>query len=308
MPIFVAFVVLNVIGVLVFFGVSGFGLFANSIYSTATLGALSAVPLFIVMGEILFRSGAMDVLFDSLDRLIGRIRGRQYVLCIVLSAILGALSGAAMAVAGLLGRSLFPTMRKRGYDTQFSAGTILAGASLDPIIPPSVLAVIIATLADVSAGKMLIAGILPGLLLTGMFLVYVVIRVRITPSLAPDLAADAADRKTGSVAMALVRMLPSVLRLLHGDGPDHARRRDADRGGSHRRGRRAHARGLLPRTVVEDVDRGARVGGDRRLAPAHHHVLGGDVQPAADLQRRHPRARPVRGRPRAAGRASCCSP
>ena len=210
-PIFVAFVVLNVIGVLVFFGVSGFGLFANSIYSTATLGALSAVPLFIVMGEILFRSGAMDVLFDSLDRLIGRIRGRQYVLCIVLSAILGALSGAAMAGAGLLGRSLFPTMRKRGYDTQFSAGTILAGASLDPIIPPSVLAVIIATLADVSAGKMLIAGILPGLLLTGMFLVYVVIRVRTTPSLAPDLAADAADRKTGSVAMALVRMLPSVV-------------------------------------------------------------------------------------------------
>ena len=172
-PIFVAFVVLNVVGVFVLFGASGFGLFANSIYSTATLGALSAVPLFIVMGEILFRSGAMDVLFDSLDRLIGRIRGRQYVLCIVLSAILGALSGAAMAVAGLLGRSLFPTMRKRGYDTQFSAGTILAGASLDPIIPPSVLAVIIATLADVSAGKMLVAGILPGLLLTGMFLVYV---------------------------------------------------------------------------------------------------------------------------------------
>ena len=92
------------------------------------------------------------------------------MLCILLSAILGALSGAAMAVAGLLGRSLFPTMRRRGYDTQFSAGTILAGASLDPIIPPSVLAIIVATLADVSAGKMLIAGILPGMMLTGMFL------------------------------------------------------------------------------------------------------------------------------------------
>jgi tripartite ATP-independent transporter DctM subunit len=209
-PIFVAFVVLNVIGVFVFFGASGFGLFANSIYATATLGALSAVPLFIVMGEILFRSGAMDVLFDSLDRLIGRIRGRQYVLCIVLSAILGALSGAAMAVAGLLGRSLFPTMRKRGYDTQFSAGTILAGASLDPIIPPSVLAVIIATLADVSAGKMLIAGILPGLLLTGMFLVYVIVRVRYEPTLAPDIAVDMAERKTGSALLALARMVPSV--------------------------------------------------------------------------------------------------
>ncbi len=208
-PIFVAFVVLNVLGVFVLFGASGFGLFANSIYSTATLGALSAVPLFIVMGEILFRSGAMEVLFDSLDRLIGRIRGRQYVLCIVLSAILGALSGAAMAVAGLLGRSLFPTMRRRGYDTQFSAGTILAGASLDPIIPPSVLAVIIATLADISAGKMLIAGILPGLMLTGMFLVYVILRVRFEPSLAPDIAADIVDRKGGSAVMALVRMIPS---------------------------------------------------------------------------------------------------
>ncbi len=208
-PIFVAFVVLNVIGVFVLFGAAGFGLFANSIYSTATMGALSAVPLFIVMGEILFRSGAMDVLFDSLDRLIGRIRGRQYVLCIVLSAILGALSGAAMAVAGLLGRSLFPTMRKRGYDTRFSAGTILAGASLDPIIPPSVLAVIIAALADVSAGKMLVAGILPGLLLTGMFLVYVVIRVRITPGLAPDVALDE-RRAQGSALMALIRMVPSA--------------------------------------------------------------------------------------------------
>jgi tripartite ATP-independent transporter DctM subunit len=208
-PIFVAFVVLNVIGVFVLFGAAGFGLFANSIYTTATLGALSAVPLFIVMGEILFRSGAMDVLFDSLDRLIGRIRGRQYVLCILLSAILGALSGAAMAVAGLLGRSLFPTMRKRGYDTQFSAGTILAGASLDPIIPPSVLAVIIAALADVSAGKMLVAGILPGLLLTGLFLLYVLIRVRLTPALAPDVALD--ERQThGSAVMALIRMIPSA--------------------------------------------------------------------------------------------------
>src|SRR5262245_43139664 len=162
-PIFVAFVVLNVMGVFVFFGTAGFGLFANSMFSTATLGALSAVPLFIVMGEILFRCGAMEVLFDSLDRLVGRIRGRQYVLCILLSAVLGALSGAAMAVAGLLGRSLFPAMRKRGYDTQLSAGTILAGACLDPIIPPSVLAIIIAALADISAGKLLVAGIVPGI-------------------------------------------------------------------------------------------------------------------------------------------------
>ena len=208
--IFVAFLLLNVTGMLLLLGPAGFGMIANSIYTTSTLNALSAVPLFILMGEILFRSGAMEVLFDSLDRLIGRIRGRQYVLCIVLSAMLGALSGAAMAVAGLLGRSLFPTMRQRGYDLRLSAGTILAGASLDPIIPPSVLAIIIATLAEVSTGKMLIAGVVPGLLLSGMFVVYVLARVAVDPGLAPNVADEMRDPSTrGSALLAFARMLPS---------------------------------------------------------------------------------------------------
>lgn len=210
-PIFVAFLLLNLAGVLALFGTAGFGMFANSIYNTATTGALTAVPLFIVMGEILFRSGAMEVLFDSLDRLVARVRGRQYVVCILLSAILGALSGAAIAVAGLLGRSLFPAMRRRGYDTEFSAGTMLAGASLDPIIPPSVLAVLVAITAEVSIGKMLIAGIGPGVLLTALFVAYVLIRVRANPKLAPDLAADLAERGTmGSALGALARMLPPL--------------------------------------------------------------------------------------------------
>ena len=134
-PAFVCFLILNLIGLLALTGTAGFGMFANSIFTTATNGTLAAVPLFILMGEIMFRSGAMKTLFDALDRLVGQIRGRQFVLCILLSAILGALSGAAMAVAGLLGRSLFPTMVQRGYDRRLSAGTIMAGACLDPIIP-----------------------------------------------------------------------------------------------------------------------------------------------------------------------------
>ena len=93
LPIFVCFLILNLIGLLVLTGTAGFGMFANSIYTTATNGTLAAVPLFILMGEIMFRSGAMKTLFDSLDRLVGQIRGRQYVLCILLSAILGALVG-----------------------------------------------------------------------------------------------------------------------------------------------------------------------------------------------------------------------
>src|SRR5262245_57449001 len=210
MPLFAAFLVMNVAGVLILFGPAGFGLFANSIYTTATTGTLTAVPLFIAMGEIMFRSGAMEVLFDSMDRLVGRLRGRQYGVCSRLSAILGALSGAAMGVAGLLGRSLFPAMRGRGYDTQFSAGTVLAGASLDPIIPPSVLAILIASIADVSAGKMLIAGIIPGLVLTAMFVGYVLIRVYFQPTLAPDISAEAMQAKGGRFT-ATLKMLPSAL-------------------------------------------------------------------------------------------------
>ena len=209
-PIFVSFLLLNVAGVLVFLGPAGFGLFAASIFTTANISALAAVPLFILMGDILFRSGAMEVLFDSLDRLVGRIRGRQYVLCILLSAILGALSGAAMAVAGMLGRSLYPSMVGRGYDVRLSVGTILGGASLDPIIPPSVLAIIIATLAQISTGKLLVAGILPGLLLAGMFLIYVFILMWAKPSLAPDVAEETKGGSSrGSALLAALRMLPS---------------------------------------------------------------------------------------------------
>jgi tripartite ATP-independent transporter DctM subunit len=207
-PVFVAFLVVNIAGVFYFFGPSGFGLFANSIFTTANTDTLAAVPLFIVMGEVLFRSGTMELLFSSLDRLIGRVRGRQYILCVLLSAILGALSGAAMAVAGLLGRSLYPAMIKRGYNARLSAGTILGGASLDPIIPPSVLAVILATIAQVSTGKLLIAGAGPGILLTGMFLIYVTMRVWLDPTLAPDISSD--ERAAGgSVLTAVLQMLPS---------------------------------------------------------------------------------------------------
>ena len=212
LPIFVAFLVLNVCAVLALFGPAGFGLFANSIFSTATNNALATVPLFIIMGEVLFRSGAMEAVFDALDRFVGRVRGRQYYLSILLSAILGALSGAAIAVAGLLGRSLYPAMIGRGYNRNLTAGTLLGGASLDPIIPPSILAVIIAALAEVSTAGMLIAGIIPGILLMGLFLIYIAIKLRLDPSLAPDIALDESTAGSKqSVWMALARMLPCVL-------------------------------------------------------------------------------------------------
>lgn len=208
MPIFLGFLALNLAGVLFFFGTSGFGLFINSVVDTSTSGALTTIPLFIFMGEILFRSGAVDVLFDNVDRMIGKVRGRLYLLVVTLSTLFGALSGSAVAVVAMLGRTLLPEMIDRGYDKRLSAALIQGGASLAPIIPPSLLAVIIGSMADVSISSLLLAGILPGLMLAGMMIGWVFFEVWRKPSLAP---ADTGQREALSwpeLGLCIARMLP----------------------------------------------------------------------------------------------------
>lgn len=187
-------------------------MFANSILDTVSITSLASIPLFILMGELLFRSGTMDVLFDSIDKLVGRVRGRQYVLVVVLSAVFGALSGVAMAVAAMLGRAIMPGMQARGYDRNIAAGLIVGGASLAPIIPPSLLAVIVGSIADVSISKLLVAGVIPGLLLGGVFLAYVFARIAFNPDLAPkSVAAERGDVTASEQIIALVRTLPFVI-------------------------------------------------------------------------------------------------
>jgi len=206
MKIFAAFLILNLVGLMWLIGPRGFGLFTNSIYETATSTTLVTVALFVLMGEILFRSGAIAVLFDSIDRLVGRLRGRLYAVVVALSTVFGALSGSAVAVAAVLGRSALPAMADRGYDPRLSAGTILAGASLAPIIPPSLLAIIVGSMADVSIAGLLIAGIVPGLLLAALTLAWVLWQAR-------SMAADAVPMapSQGSALMAVARMLPFLI-------------------------------------------------------------------------------------------------
>ncbi|MEM9843383.1 MAG: TRAP transporter large permease [Pseudomonadota bacterium] len=202
--IFVGFLVLNIVGVLILIGPRGFGLFSNSIFETATSPTLVTVALFVLMGEILFRSGTVDVLFTSVDRLIGRLKGRLYIVSIALSTVFGALSGSAVAVAAMLGRSVLPLMEQRNYEQRASAVTILAGASLAPIIPPSLLAIIVGSLADVSIAGLLVAGIIPGLMFATLTLAFVYLRGGEMPP--PE--ATASDQ---SVLEAIAKMLPFLL-------------------------------------------------------------------------------------------------
>jgi tripartite ATP-independent transporter DctM subunit len=210
LPIFLAFLVLN-IGALFYLtgNLSGVLLIINSMFDTGTSISLAAIPLFILLGEILFRSGAVKILFNAVDAVVGNIRARLYAVAILLSTVFGALSGSAMAVAAMMGSSLLPEMRSRGYDRNLSIGALLAGASLAPIIPPSVMAVVLGILSKVSIASLLVAGILPGILLAMAFFVYVVLRGKANPDLAP--LSPRADLTGRERAMLVARALPFLL-------------------------------------------------------------------------------------------------
>jgi tripartite ATP-independent transporter DctM subunit len=213
LPIFLSFLTLNLLGIYLLMGnLKGVLLVVNSMFDTGTSMSLAAIPLFILLGEILFRSSAVHILFNAVDGLIGNIRARLYAVSIILSAVFGALSGSAMAVAAMMGASLLPEMRQRGYDRDLSMGTILAGSSLAPIIPPSVMAVVLGILSGVSIAGLLVAGILPGLLLAVVFFLYVVMRGRRNPALAPISAqASLPWKQRGEL---LLKALPFMLIIL----------------------------------------------------------------------------------------------
>lgn len=212
MPVFIAFLVVNIGGVLILFGATGFGMFTNSLYNTVTQESLMAIPLFILMGEVLFRSNAVEILIDSIDKMVGNVRGRHYVLVTALSTVFGALSGSAVAVAAMLGRSVMPIMEQRGYDRRLSISAILGGASLAPIIPPSLLVVMIGSMVDTSIAKLLIAGILPGIMLASMMVIYTYFRILRNPKLEPPREEIAKPRVSAKeFLVAFSRTLPFLV-------------------------------------------------------------------------------------------------
>ncbi|MGE0734994.1 MAG: TRAP transporter large permease subunit [Alphaproteobacteria bacterium] len=210
LPVYLSFILIVGGSVMLLFGSAGFGMVANSVYAVSTTEALTTVPLFILMGELLMRSGSIDVLFSSIDKLIGRVRGRQYHMTLTLSAILGAPAGSGIAIAAMLGRSVMRPMIKRGYDVGLSAGVMMGGALLAPIIPPSVLAIIIGTMTTtVSISDLLISGIIPGIVLTLLYVGYVALRVAANPALAPQ--EDYVRPTARERVVALLRMIPFSL-------------------------------------------------------------------------------------------------
>lgn len=206
-PVYVAFLVCNIAGIFILVGPAGIGMFVNSLTDTATSLPLVTLPLFILMGEVLYRANAIDQLVDSVNTLVTRIPGRLYFLTVIISTILAALSGSAMASAAMLSKTVVPVMTARGYDRQMTLGAAIGGACLAPIIPPSVMAIIVGTMAQVSIGDLFAAGIVPGVMLASMFLIYIYGRLWLNPALAPK---DAPARKATprETLLAVGRLLP----------------------------------------------------------------------------------------------------
>jgi tripartite ATP-independent transporter DctM subunit len=185
-PVAIAFLLIDVIGsYFLWGGERGLRQLTLSIYNSVTNFNLLPIPLFILMGDFMFRSGMAPKMMDVLDKWIGRLPGRLSLLAVFGGAIFGALSGAATASAAMLGSVLLPEMAKRGYKHQMSVGPLLGSAGLDIMIPPSALGVVLAALARISIGHFLIAITLPGILMAFIYAVYIIVRCYLQPHLAP---------------------------------------------------------------------------------------------------------------------------
>ena len=186
MPVAFGFITLNIIGLYFFLGGSNaLSLLATSSFSSIGQFTLIPIPLFILMGELLMRTGLAGKTVEAVDHWIGRIPGRLSLSAVGGGTLFGALSGASMASVAMLGSTLVPEMSRRGYKPAMSVSSILAGGGLAVLIPPSALGVLLGALAQVSISKLLMAGILPGIILATMYFVYFSVRASLQPDLAP---------------------------------------------------------------------------------------------------------------------------
>ena len=186
LPVGISFLFTNLLGTLFFMGgFAGFKLLILNLEESLTSFGLLTVPMFILMGEVMFHSRMALRAIDALDYWIGRIPGRLGLLAVASGTIFAATSGSTLANTSMLGSLLIPEMERRGYKKAMTIGPIIGCGALAMLIPPSILAVILATIIEVSVGGMLIAGILPGLLLACLYAIYIVGRSWIQPEIAP---------------------------------------------------------------------------------------------------------------------------
>ena len=186
MPVALAFLAANIVGAWVFMGGErGITQLLNNGLGSLTKYALMPIPLFLLMGEIFFHTGLGGRMFNAIDKLLGRLPGRLSYVTVLGGTAFSTLSGSSMGSTALLGSLMVPEMKRRGYKSHMSIGPILGTGGLAIIIPPSALAVLLATLAQIDVAALLIAGVIPGLILACFYIGTIWLRTRLDPEAAP---------------------------------------------------------------------------------------------------------------------------
>ena len=194
-----------------------FYLFTQNTFSVMNNDVLISIPLFLFMGYIIERANILDRLFLSLQVGLRFLPGSMAVAALITCALFATATGIVGAVVTLMGLIALPAMLKAGYDQKLSAGVITAGGTLGILIPPSILLIVYAATASVSVVKLYAAALIPGFLLAGLYVVYVITRAVINPSLCPkpkDVAEYSVAKSIVLVLQAFVPLAALILAVL----------------------------------------------------------------------------------------------
>jgi C4-dicarboxylate transporter DctM subunit len=186
MPIGFAFAIVGAIGIILVKGIGpGLSLLGSAPYTWATNGALLALPLFILMGQFVYHSGISTELFQTGYRWVGKFRGGLAIATEIASTAFGACCGVSIAASATMGTVAYPEMKKYNYDSRLACGAIAAGGSLSTLIPPSAPFILYGFITSTSISSLFIAGILPGVMLSFLYIAIIVFMCWRNPSLGP---------------------------------------------------------------------------------------------------------------------------
>lgn len=185
MPLGIVTLTVSIGTALVFFGEPGLFLVASNVQGLLENYSLVAVPLFVLMANLLERSGVAEDLFNAMSIIGGKLRGGVAVQTTLVAVIMAAMTGIMGGEIVMLGLIALPQMLRLGYDKKLAMGAICAGGSLATLIPPSVIMIVYGVTANVSINDLFLGGFLPGLLLASLYITYIIVRCRIHPHLAP---------------------------------------------------------------------------------------------------------------------------
>jgi tripartite ATP-independent transporter DctM subunit len=181
------------------------------LFSVMKETSLASVPFFLFMGYLLEQSGLMERLFRGIQQLLASVRGSLYIAVLITATIFAAATGIVGSSVTLLGVMAAPSMKKSGYDVRLSAGVITAGGTLGILIPPSVMLIVMGPVVGVPTTDLFAAAIIPGLLLSGLYIVYALGRSYINPALGPPLPLE---ERMGSTAAVLKELALGVLPVI----------------------------------------------------------------------------------------------